>query len=54
MQLKSFGIRITTPLLVLVLKMFRKLLDEGRAGENALCPITCTKREDGRAWSSIG
>ena len=35
-------------------EMFRKLLDEGRAGENCGVLLRGTKREDITTWSGIG
>ena len=35
-------------------EMFRKLLDEGRAGENCGVLLRGTKREEVAAWSGIG
>src|SRR5207244_5651657 len=40
------GIRPTTSTVVTGVEMFRKILDEGRAGDNVGCLLRGTKRED--------
>jgi elongation factor Tu len=40
------GIRATTSTVVTGVEMFRKILDEGRAGDNVGCLLRGTKRED--------
>lgn len=45
-EVEVIGIRDTTKTTVTGVEMFRKLLDEGRAGENVGCLLRGTKRED--------
>src|ERR687895_759896 len=40
------GIKDTTKTVVTGVEMFRKILDEGQAGDNAGCPLRGTKREE--------
>jgi elongation factor Tu len=46
MEIEIVGIRPTTKTTVTGIEMFRKLLDEGRAGDNAGCLLRGTKKED--------
>ena len=46
------GLKETTKTTVTGVEMFRKLLDEGRAGENIGALLRGTKREDVQTWSS--
>ena len=45
-EIEIVGIKDTTKTTVTGVEMFRKLLDEGRAGENVGCLLRGTKRED--------
>ncbi|WP_330923942.1 elongation factor Tu [Candidatus Sororendozoicomonas aggregata] len=45
-EIEIVGIKETTKTTVTGVEMFRKLLDEGRAGENVGCLLRGTKRED--------
>ena len=45
-QVEIVGIRATTTTVVTGVEMFKKNLDEGRAGDNAGCLLRGTKRED--------
>src|ERR671938_156277 len=45
-QVEIVGIRPTTSTVVTGVEMFRKILDEGRAGDNVGCPLRGTKREE--------
>ena len=45
-EVEVIGIRETSKTTVTGVEMFRKLLDEGRAGENVGCLLRGTKRED--------
>ncbi len=54
-EVEIVGIRDTTKTTVTGVEMFRKLLDEGRAGENVGALLRGTKRDDverGRCWPS--
>ena len=45
-EVEIVGIRDTTKTTITGVEMFRKLLDEGRAGENVGCLLRGTKRDD--------
>ena len=45
-EIEIVGIRDTTKTTVTGVEMFRKLLDEGRAGDNVGCLLRGVKRED--------
>ncbi|MEE8185655.1 MAG: elongation factor Tu [Thermodesulfobacteriota bacterium] len=45
-EVEIVGIRATTKTVVTGVEMFRKLLDEGRAGDNIGCLLRGTKKED--------
>ena len=45
-EVEIVGIRPTTKTVVTGVEMFRKILDEGRAGDNVGCLLRGTKRED--------
>jgi elongation factor Tu len=45
-QVEIVGIRPTTSTVVTGVEMFKKILDEGRAGDNVGCLLRGTKRED--------
>src|ERR687895_7773 len=45
-EVEIVGIKDTTKTVVTGVEMFRKLLDEGQAGDNAGCPLRGTKREE--------
>ena len=45
-EVEIIGIRETTKTTVTGIEMFRKLLDEGQAGDNAGCLLRGTKKED--------
>src|SRR5207244_6614548 len=45
-EVEIVGIRDTTKTVVTGVEMFRKILDEGRAGDNVGCLLRGTKRED--------
>ncbi len=45
-QVEIVGIRSTTTTVVTGVEMFKKILDEGRAGDNVGCLLRGTKRED--------
>ncbi len=45
-EVEIVGIRPTTKTTITGIEMFRKLLDEGRAGDNAGCLLRGTKKED--------
>jgi elongation factor Tu len=45
-EIEIVGIRPTTKTVVTGIEMFRKLLDEGRAGDNCGCLLRGTKKED--------
>lgn len=45
-EVEIIGIRETTKTIVTGIEMFRKLLDEGQAGDNAGCLLRGTKKED--------
>lgn len=45
-EVEIVGIRETTKTIVTGIEMFRKLLDEGQAGDNAGCLLRGTKKED--------
>ena len=45
-EIEIIGIRPTTKTTITGIEMFRKLLDEGRAGDNAGCLLRGTKKED--------
>jgi elongation factor Tu len=45
-DIEIVGIRPTTKTTITGIEMFRKLLDEGRAGDNAGCLLRGTKKED--------
>ena len=45
-DIEIIGIRPTTKTTITGIEMFRKLLDEGRAGDNAGCLLRGTKKED--------
>ncbi len=45
-EVEIVGIRPTTKTVVTGIEMFRKLLDEGQAGDNAGCLLRGTKKED--------
>ncbi|MCK5894173.1 MAG: elongation factor Tu [Endozoicomonadaceae bacterium] len=45
-EISIIGIKETTKTIVTGVEMFRKLLDEGRAGENVGCLLRGTKREE--------
>ncbi|MEE9590904.1 MAG: elongation factor Tu [Thermodesulfobacteriota bacterium] len=45
-EVEIVGIRATTKTIVTGVEMFRKLLDEGRAGDNIGCLLRGTKKED--------
>jgi elongation factor Tu len=45
-QIEIVGIRETTKTVVTGVEMFKKILDEGRAGDNVGCLLRGTKRED--------
>jgi len=45
-EIEIVGLRPTTKTTVTGIEMFRKLLDEGRAGDNAGCLLRGTKKED--------
>ncbi len=45
-QVEIVGIRATTTTVVTGVEMFKKILDEGRAGDNVGCLLRGTKRED--------
>ena len=45
-EVEIVGIKATTKTVVTGVEMFRKLLDEGQAGDNVGCLLRGTKRED--------
>jgi elongation factor Tu len=45
-QVEIVGIKDTTTTVVTGVEMFKKILDEGRAGDNVGCLLRGTKRED--------
>ncbi len=56
-EVEIVGIRPTVKTTITGIEMFRKLLDEGRAGDNAGCLLRGTKKEDverGQVISAVG
>ncbi len=56
-EVEIVGIRPTVKTTVTGIEMFRKLLDEGRAGDNAGCLLRGTKKEDierGQVLAAVG
>src|SRR5205823_8602511 len=45
-QVEIVGIKDTTNMVVTGVEMFKKILDEGRAGDNVGCLLRGTKREE--------
>jgi len=45
-QVEIVGVKATTTTVVTGVEMFKKILDEGRAGDNVGCLLRGTKRED--------
>ena len=53
-EIEIVGLKATVKTVVTGVEMFRKLLDQGQAGDNVGCLLRGTKREGRRAWSGSG
>ena len=53
-EIEVIGIADTSKTTCTGVEMFRKFLDEGRAGENCGILLRGTKREESAAWSGAG